>query len=1125
MKKILYLLALIIALETSYSEDFYSISSGNWSSPSVWSNVSHTGPASNSFPNSDTDRVYIDLNHRIDYNFGNTNIKSLEINNGYLNFNFGTSKVLVVKGNLIVRENGNLRRIIGTGGFTYDSLEVFGNFENYATGKNFVALYADPNNRIVLSFNGNTSSSIIGEGNWAVSDVDINKQLEKQDTVNNLSNSFSVALSDKITSYSGFMNLISGIYHHNNNSVLYLTSDDSNDFTIGSNAGLDISQGEIRTKVGMLMEDNSSISISNGYLSIGESGGYDLLYGINSSLKITGGEIWIAGVFANNVSNSSVRFDMSGGRMYVLKYGAGSNNVKPGFFITSGSVFTWNFNNNPNQDESRIIIEKQHSGGSLSFSVQTNSHQITGGNLQFGIDDDLLTPKYQSFSISSIAPIWNIEIRESRFVGGNNAALIQLSNTLTCLNEFTIQQNGSFDLNCNNLIIQGQFSNFGRFTPDGEGNNTSGLKKVTFSGDKGQFLNMENPVVNSQGVGTVNNEPFFDFEVGKTTGSVTLGSGTNNDLIVKNRLIFTNINTVPIDSRFHEKFVEMLPPSAGGFGAIVRTGKGHINGKLRLHVFDTTANVTFPVGTNIDYTPMRLDFSGTGGVSGTLEAISYPQDPSNLSDNGLNIDLDKNVKRYWTIQPVDNYNLGARKFDLTLQYVNPNDIRSGADFNKFRQFNATQTPYTMLPVGIKSNILNQSTGNTQFGDFFIAEEPVLPATISGRVINKTTQSPIPNANVDFLNIATSKITSATTDANGDYSLTINLNEVYLAKAWLDKQFIIQYYNGTQNITEAEPVTAKDGAQIDFELKPVPNFSNLISGKVVDKNNNGTAAYVIAYLINSDNYDETKKYEPWTIEALTTDGSFQFEGLTPGKYILHAIPLSAGLVPGYYLKSGFAVRSWLDATQIEVLETTKSYANVVKLPDITTITGTRKIFGTIIGEELKLILKDYDSPMAKKQVSGAMTFSVDENDKVRKYDFSEKGGGYTMSGLPNGNYNLGADKVGYEFYDDGVTVNNGDLEQDIELIPYEENSVKEIGTLSPTLVYPNPADDFINIRLTGSSQNVQLRILDMQGREYMNITPDNTNDVIKVNLRALSAGVYLIQISEGGNISVGTITVL
>jgi hypothetical protein len=164
-------------------------------------------------------------------------------------------------------------------------------------------------------------------------------------------------------------------------------------------------------------------------------------------------------------------------------------------------------------------------------------------------------------------------------------------------------------------------------------------------------------------------------------------------------------------------------------------------------------------------------------------------------------------------------------------------------------------------------------------------------------------------------------------------------------------------------------------------------------------------------------------------------------------------------------------------------------------------------------------------MAKKQVSGAMTFTVDENDKVRKYDFSEKGGGYTMSGLPNGNYNLGADKVGYEFYDDGVTVNNGDLEQDIELIPYEENSVREIGTLSPTLVYPNPADDFVNIRLTGLSSDVRVRILDMQGREYMNITPENTNDVIKVNLAALSSGVYLIQISEGGSISVGTITVL
>lgn len=1128
--KILYIVLVYIFLaEFSYSADYYSITSGNWNTPSSWSNVSHTGPASNGFPNNADDRVFIDLGHRIDFTFPVTIVGSVEINNGYLNIGFGGNKKIVVTDKIVVRENGNLRKIIGTSAEGNDTLELYGNFENYSGGKNIVSLYGDQNNKALLKFAGNKSSSIIGEGAWAVSDVEINKQTGKQDTVTNMSNSFSQALSDRITAYSGFLTIKSGIYHHNNSSVLYLTSDDSDDFIIGANGGINLSAGELWTRVGLTMEDNSSINISGGIFIVGISEGQNLLYGTNSILKISGGELQVAGSFANDKVNSTVRFDMSGGRMYVLKHGAGVSNIKPGFSLTSNSVLMWNFDDNPNMDMSRIVIARQHGGNALSYSVQTNNTQVTGGNLQFGEEGANLSAKFQPFTINSLAPVWNLEISNSKISDTLYSSLLLMSAQLQVLNDLIISENGAFDLNCNSLIIQGDLKNMGMFTPDGAGNNTAGEKKVTFSGTLGQAIDITKPIVNSQAANSVNNEPFINVEINKTDGALVLGSGANSNLIIRNNLVFASSNTVSIDARSNDKYVEISPrDGSNDLGTVTRTGKGHVDGKLRLPASNSVASLTFLVGGGDDYTPARLDFSGEGGAAGKIEVSSTPQDPLNLSENGLNIDLDKNVKRYWTVQPVDNFSLGARKFDITLQFVNPKDIRNGADWNKFRQFTASQTPYTMLPAGLKSNILNQSAGNTSFGDYFIAEEPVQAALVKGSVINKKSQAPIPDASVGFINLSTQEVTSVNTDNSGNYQISLDKGQSYIVKAWLDKEYITQYYNGTQNFSEAEPVTASDGLTIDFQLKPVPGFDNFISGKVIDKTGFGTDAYVIGFLKSSDNYDVTDKYEPRTIEALTTEGNFFFENLSPGKYILLAIPASSGLVPGYYLKNDYSVLSWLDATEIVMEADTKLFSTVIKLQDVTSATGPGKISGIVIGEELKMILKDEDSPMAKKQVSGAMTFTVDENDKVRKYDFSEKGGGYTMPGLPNGDYSIGVDKVGYKFYEEGFGIDNSttNVDKDVELLPYEETSVEETGSLKPLIIYPNPAEDYVYIRYESLSQLSTVRILDLQGREYIEFGLDNnTKDNYKIGLGILSKGIYLIQIIDGENTYTGRLTVL
>lgn len=1115
MKLRYIILISLLLVETLYSADFYSITSGNWNSPGSWSNVSHTGPAAIDYPRTENDRVIIGSGHSINFLSPAIIVGSVEIINGSLNISFGLNKLLLVKNDIIVRENGSLKRMLGTSALGYDTLEVHGNFENYSSGKNIVSLHGDQNNIVMLKFAGDRSGIISGDGNWSVSDVEINKKAGKQDTVVNMSASFTTALSERITAYSGFLNIISGVYHHNNSSSIYLTSDDSDDYTVHSNGGINISRGEVWTRVGMLLDDNSSLNISGGILIIGISAGHHLLYGINSVLKNTGGEIMVAGVFANSKPNSSVRFEMTGGRMYVLKHGEGFSNIQPAFYLTAGSVLTWNFDDNTNMDMSRIVITRQHTNNALSYSVQTNNYQVTGGNLQFGEEGTNLSAKYQPFTINSLAPVWNLDIAHTKVSDSLFSSVLQISTQLQVLNDMIISAGSAYDLNCNTLSIQGDFKNMGRFTPDGAGNNTTGEKKVIFSGSEIQSFSVVNPIQNSQSPNSVNNEPFINVEINKPDGSIVLGSDASSNFVVRNSLVFTSINNASLDSRSNDKYVEINPRDANDLGVITRTGKGHIDGKLRMPATISSTGITFPVGAGGDYTPARVDFSGTGGTSGKIEIIAYPQDPSNLSGNGLNIDLDKNIKRYWTLQPVDNFSLGTRNYSVALQFLNPKDIRNGADWNKFRQFNATQEPYIMLPAGQKSNILNQSTGNTVFGDFVIAEEPVNAVIVKGRVTDKNSLSPISGAFVTFTNLSSAKETSVVTDGDGQYEITLDEGANYYAKAELAKQYITQYYNDTQSFAEAEPVDPAAGSTVDFQLKQIPAHSNLVAGKVVDKTNFGVPAWVIGYLKNSDDYTETAKYEPRTIEALTDEGNFQFEGLAPGKYIFMAIPVSTGLVPGYYFKNDFSVASWLQSTEIVVEETTKSYANVIKLRDITAATGKGKVSGIIIGEELKLILKEDDNPMAKKQVSGAMTFTVDENDKVRKYDFSEKGGGYTMSDLPNGNYKVGADKVGYNFYEEGFSVSNADsdIKKDIELIPYEENSVWEHSTLMPVQVYPNPAREFVCINMKDVAVlQADVQILDLQGRVCESYKVNESKPgIVKISTIGLMPGFYVFQL--------------
>jgi hypothetical protein len=81
-----------------------------------------------------------------------------------------------------------------------------------------------------------------------------------------------------------------------------------------------------------------------------------------------------------------------------------------------------------------------------------------------------------------------------------------------------------------------------------------------------------------------------------------------------------------------------------------------------------------------------------------------------------------------------------------------------------------------------------------------------------------------------------------------------------------------------------------------------------------------------------------------------------------------------------------------------------------------------------------------------------------------------------------------------------------------LIP---NKVNESGE-SQLRVYPNPAGGIVNIELVQQFENanLQLMILDDTGREVFATRPEIVSDVIQLDIRSLSAGLYTVILNDG-----------
>ncbi len=721
---------------------YYSISSGNWDEPARWSNVSHTGPQSLLSPGYfENDTVYIDDDDVIAYNVADSALKIGYLRIGYsgvgaLHFRRGTNKHLIDQGDFYVGNGGSIGET--GGGSRHDTLSVWGNVTNNATGGNVVDLRldADRYTKFILCGSGNTN--ITGSGTWNFQNVEINKTGGLADTVFNNSAGFNTGLNSSVSTNAGDFELTSGIYYHGVNQSLTLdynndNNDDSSpgndpiydgwDFYMGDNSGLTIPQGTIYIGDDMVTNNNTVIDISGGSLVVGTGDNENFIYNNGTKLSVSAGSMTVAACFTNRTETAAIELDLSGGTITVVNDYSNQRGDIYGFGMKSNSTFNWS--------GGRIIYANPTDGG-WDYVVQASNYNITGGTLQFGIVGNFMIKSTQSHSMGSSTPIWNLEVDETRYLSGPDvhSSLVLLDPVNRVLNDIIINSHGTLDLNGKTLYVGGDFTNNGRFTPDGRGWDADGSRQVIFNGSGDQHFYNANTYTNAQSGTSMNNEPFYDLFVAKPDGDLILDND-NSIIYVRNKLEFRQSNTAVIDARTNDQRVEIWTRS-GDLGEVNRSpsGLGHVDGKLRMEVSDAgEQSVLFHVGAGDDYTPATIDFSAGSGSAGKVQVITYGNDPANISQNGVNIDLNRNIQRYWTVTAYDGFALGTRQHDLTLEFLDPQDKRGGnVNWSILNQFyiidpdDPAPPPYTVLQPGNKTLTSNQSVDNTLFsGSYIVAE--------------------------------------------------------------------------------------------------------------------------------------------------------------------------------------------------------------------------------------------------------------------------------------------------------------------------------------------------------------------------------------------------------------------
>jgi hypothetical protein len=375
-------------------------------------------------------------------------------------------------------------------------------------------------------------------------------------------------------------------------------------------------------------------------------------------------------------------------------------------------------------------------------------------------------------------------------------------------------------------------------------------------------------------------------------------------------------------------------------------------------------------------------------------------------------------------------------------------------------------------------------------------------------------------------------TNDSLDPAGAFSVILPNNYTWIVRAELfdpsgrdDADSLVpQYYDRATHPGAALEI---DGAtEINFELERRIVRNNGFAGAIINSDRAPLAGYVVAYPLTPAGQDDAGAV---TVEV-DASGSWRFENIAPGDYVVFAYPYTDASAPGYYRANDAAALTWREATVISVGDEMITTQHNIVLRDVAH-GGIAKLYGMVGTLPGRATLRESGGLLKLNPVSGALVAAIDANGGVVGSAVTNRAGQFTIDELPEGNHRVIIDKVGFFSSSETVAIENGGSGTTVELERSEGTSAVPGSLLAaPTAlsIYPNPATSRLVLAFEGSEEGTaELTIVDAAGNEVRNARIETTIGAnrLTVDLAGLSSGQYIVRIDGAGVAAASSVSVV
>jgi hypothetical protein len=323
---------------------------------------------------------------------------------------------------------------------------------------------------------------------------------------------------------------------------------------------------------------------------------------------------------------------------------------------------------------------------------------------------------------------------------------------------------------------------------------------------------------------------------------------------------------------------------------------------------------------------------------------------------------------------------------------------------------------------------------------------------------------------------------ARTDSTGRYTARVVAGATLIAGTF-KFGYIPEFYDDKPSPFGANKlVFSGDTSDIDFDLVPIPAFTNSIAGTVVDSAHKGVPSHVLLIDMSGD----PRSFVPRRIyyEATDSVGNYRFDHLPEAPYAVRAIPI-AHYAPAWYDADSCGVLDWFGFDLVHVVGHVTGIDVCVKA---FSATGVGEISGAVYQGS------QFGSYIPGPGVGGTVVYALTPGtNQVVGFDVTDIDGSYSIQNLPPGSYALAADKEGYlpdspQLYTLDAANNYAVTKASITISPVIPLGVGAGNPGTPREFalaqnYPNPFNPMTTISYAiGQASLVTLKVFDILGRE-------------------------------------------